>query len=152
MSTRPGDRHMAGYELITSNDAPGLRLSLPTARRSGWLQLAMTGRRRARPITQTAKPVARSPTACLGTCLAGQGAGLVHVPSHDDYGIHADLPLTVLGNHFDRADRALAPAEDQVPALQQISGARDRLLVGDLLVVQVGAASCDGAEIGRAHV
>jgi hypothetical protein len=43
-----------------------------------------------------------------------------------------------------RADRALAAAEDQVPAAQQVFGTRDRLLVHDLLVVQVGAACCDG--------
>src|SRR6516225_1211347 len=46
-------------------------------------------------------------------------------------------------DNLHRSDRALAPAEDQVAAVQQIAVTGDRLLVGDLLVVQVGAAFGD---------
>ena len=53
-------------------------------------------------------------------------------------------PGPLLRDDLGAADRALAAAQDQEPAVQQIGGRRDRAGVSDLLVVEVGAALVDG--------
>ena len=48
------------------------------------------------------------------------------------------------GHHFDRADRALAHAQDQVTTVQQIFGAGHRVLRRHLAVIQVRSTLGDG--------
>jgi hypothetical protein len=70
---------MAGYESITT--APDPRTAVFRSRGDRLASPTHDGQPpRPAPITQTAKPVARSPTICGVTYLAGKGAGLVHVP------------------------------------------------------------------------
>lgn len=70
--------HIAGYELITT--APCPRTSVFRGRGNRLAGTTDDGQPpRPAPITQTAKPVARSPTDLPSGLSYGQGTGLVHV-------------------------------------------------------------------------
>ena len=119
----PGGTHIAGYELIMTAPCPrtavfrsrGDRLASPTD--DGQPP-------RPAPITQTAKPVARSPTICGVTCLAGKGAGLVHVPGHRPR----------------RADRAASTGRNQI-GLDQVQPCEETAIPSELRRVYDVAAS-----------
>ena len=76
----PAERmHSAGYELITT--APRPRTAAFRGRGNRLWGTTDGGQPpRPAPITQTAKPVACSPTDLPRTCPTGKGAELVHVP------------------------------------------------------------------------
>ena len=74
----PAERmHNAGYELITTAPRPRTapQSRQPPRGHDRWQAAAA----RPAPITQTAKPVASSPTDLPRTCPTGKGAELVHV-------------------------------------------------------------------------
>ena len=76
----PGDTHRAGYELITT--APRPRTAVFRSRRDSPGEPNHDGQPpRPAPITQAAKPVARSPTDLPSDLSYSKSAELVHVPT-----------------------------------------------------------------------